>query len=98
MTTVKEAGKKGGSVKSPAKAKAAKANASKPRGKWITAIHAEWYDKAGVEHSDLVIVRGQFEDHDLQALIGVLEKHSMAMKFPIEGLRTLTAVSERFVL
>lgn len=33
-----ELGKKGGSAKSEAKTKAARANAAKPRGKWVTAI------------------------------------------------------------
>lgn len=36
MVTAQEMGKKGGQVSSPAKAAAARKNASKPRGKWVT--------------------------------------------------------------
>lgn len=98
MTTVKQAGKKGGSVKSEAKTKAAKANASKPRGKWVTAIHAEWADKHGQDHSALVIARGKFKEHAPQDLLAEIEKHPMAVKFPVADLWTITAVSERIVL
>jgi phage repressor protein C with HTH and peptisase S24 domain len=38
MVTAQEMGKKGGQAKSEAKAAAARKNASKPRGKWVTAI------------------------------------------------------------
>jgi hypothetical protein len=38
MVTASEMGKKGGQAKSEAKAAAARKNASKPRGKWVTAI------------------------------------------------------------
>lgn len=41
MVTASEMGKKGGSAKSEAKAAAARKNASKPRGKWVTAIAYE---------------------------------------------------------
>ena len=41
MVTAKEMGAIGGSAKSEAKAKAARKNASKPRGKWVTAIAFE---------------------------------------------------------
>ena len=41
MVTVQEMGKKGGQAKTPAKAEAARKNATKPRGKWVTAIAYE---------------------------------------------------------
>ena len=41
MVTASDMGKKGGSAKSEAKAAAARKNASKPRGKWVTAIAFE---------------------------------------------------------
>lgn len=54
-----ELGKKGGSVKSEAKAKAAKANAQKPRGKWVTAIAYAGIDGYGKSHKGLLIERGR---------------------------------------
>jgi len=45
MVTAQEMGKKGGQAKSLAKATAARKNASKPRGRWVTAIA---YEVAGV--------------------------------------------------
>lgn len=98
MTTVQQAGKKGGSVKSEAKSKAARANASKPRGKWVTAIHAEWADKDGNGHSALVLVRGKIGEHNPQDLLDEVEKHPIAIKFPVAELWTITATSERIVL
>lgn len=59
MVTASEMGKKGGSVKSEAKAEAARKNASKPRGKWVTAIA---YELAGVNRAfafGLVLVSGK---------------------------------------
>jgi hypothetical protein len=53
-----ELGKKGGQVKSAAKTEAARKNASKPRGKWFTAIA---YELDGVEKYKAfgaVLVRG----------------------------------------
>ena len=41
MVTAQEMGKKGGQAKSEAKAAAARKNATKPRGKWVTAIAYE---------------------------------------------------------
>ena len=41
MVTAQEMGKKGGSAKSESKTAAARKNASKPRGKWVTAIAYE---------------------------------------------------------
>ena len=38
MVTAQQMGSKGGKAKSPAKTAAARKNASKPRGKWVTAI------------------------------------------------------------
>ena len=46
MVTAQEMGKAGGKAKSEAKTAAARKNASKPRGKWVTAIA---YELANVE-------------------------------------------------
>lgn len=46
MVTASEMGKKGGQAKSEAKTAAARKNASKPRGRWVTAIA---YEVANVE-------------------------------------------------
>lgn len=46
MVTAQEMGKKGGSATSQAKTAAARKNARKPRGKWVTAIA---YELAGVK-------------------------------------------------
>lgn len=51
-----ELGKKGGSVKSEAKAKAARANAKKPRGKWVTAFGFVVADDDDKEHFGHVMV------------------------------------------
>ena len=59
MVTASEMGKKGGQAKSKAKAEAARKNASKPRGKWVTAIA---YELAGVKQAfafGLVLVAGK---------------------------------------
>ena len=59
MVTAQEMGKKGGQATSPAKAAAAKKNASKPRGKWVTAIA---YELSGVKDNiafGAVIVPGK---------------------------------------
>ncbi len=58
MVTASEMGKKGGEAKSEAKAAAARKNASKPRGKWVTAIA---YEIGNVEHHNafgVVITKG----------------------------------------
>lgn len=59
MVTAKEMGAKGGKAKSEAKTAAARKNASKPRGKWVTAIA---YELAGVNKAfsfGLVLVAGK---------------------------------------
>ncbi len=53
-----ELGKKGGSVKSEAKAKAAKANASKPRGKLVTVIAYRGTDPEGKEFFGATVEKG----------------------------------------
>lgn len=53
-----ELGKKGGSVKSEAKAKAAKANASKPRGKLVTVIAYRGEDHKGKEYFGATVEKG----------------------------------------
>jgi hypothetical protein len=59
MVTASEMGKKGGQAKSESKAAAARKNASRPRGKWVTAIA---YELAGVNPAfafGLVVVAGK---------------------------------------
>jgi hypothetical protein len=59
MVTASDMGKKGGQAKSEAKAAAARKNASKPRGKWATAIA---YDLDGVRDAvafGVVLVAGK---------------------------------------
>lgn len=53
-----ELGKKGGSVKSEAKAKAAKANASKPRGKLVTVIAYRGKDPEGKDCFGATVEKG----------------------------------------
>jgi hypothetical protein len=55
-----ELGKKGGSVKSAAKAKAARENAKKPRGKWVTGVAYTFFDPAGRAHEGLILLRGKW--------------------------------------
>ena len=58
MVTAQEIGKKGGQVKSQAKAAAARKNASKPRGKWVTAIAYELSGVGAHKAFGCVIARG----------------------------------------
>lgn len=55
-----ELGKKGGMAKSEAKTAAARANASKPRGKWVTAVAYHFFDTNGKGHSGLILMRGKW--------------------------------------
>lgn len=57
-----ELGKMGGSVKSEAKTKAAKANASKPRGKWVTAIAYRGITDDGMQRFGVALARGKLSD------------------------------------
>ena len=59
MVTASEMGKKGGSAKSDAKTAAARKNASKPRGKWVTAIAYELDDIAKYKAFGSVITTGK---------------------------------------
>ena len=95
MTTVKEAGKKGGSVKSEAKAKAAKANASKPRGKWITAVAFEYLSTSGSTHSGVLMKRGNL---GMDATVDAIHASWYARAWPIAEITDISTVSERFVL
>ena len=57
-----ELGKKGGSVKSEAKTRAAKANAAKPRGKWVTAIAYRGLTEDGRQRFGVALARGKLND------------------------------------
>jgi hypothetical protein len=58
MVTASEMGKKGGQAKSEAKAAAARKNASKPRGKWVTAIGYEIANVPAHKAFGCVITKG----------------------------------------
>jgi hypothetical protein len=58
MFTASEMGKKGGQAKSEAKAAAARKNASKPRGKWVTAIAYEITNVPAFKAFGCVITKG----------------------------------------
>ena len=58
-TAAQELGRKGGSVKSDKKAKAARENAKKPRCKWVSAFAYGVKGADGDDHVGLVMVRGK---------------------------------------
>ena len=58
MVTASEMGKKGGQAKSEAKAAAARKNASKPRGKWVTAIAYELANVPQFKAFGVVLTKG----------------------------------------
>lgn len=55
-----ELGKKGGMAKSEAKTVAARANAKKPRRKWITGVAYHFFDTNGGGHSGLILMPGKW--------------------------------------
>lgn len=64
-----ELGKKGGSVKSEAKAAAARENAKKPRGKYVTAIAYKGVDTDGKHRFGVALARGRLNDtQELEAV------------------------------
>ena len=76
-----ELGKKGGSVKSEAKTKAARENAKMPRGKWVTAVAYHFFDTNGKGHSGLLLLRGKWFPEttaDFPETKKMLEDHSKA--------------------
>ena len=58
MITASEMGRKGGLAKSEVKAAAARKNASKPRGTWVTAIAYEVANVPQFKAFGVVLVRG----------------------------------------
>lgn len=58
MVTASEMGRKGGQAKSEAKAAAARKNANKPRGKWVTAIAYEVANVPQFKAFGVVLARG----------------------------------------
>lgn len=72
-------GKKGGSVTSPAKAKAAKENAKKPRGKLVTVIAYRGRDLGGKDWFGAVVERGLLNaDQQFDAVCAVTKTHEWA--------------------
>ena len=65
MVTAQEMGSKGGKAKSDAKTTAARKNASKPRGKWVTFVHFKVLGSDDKVHSGMYCQRGKM-DLDLQ--------------------------------
>ena len=61
MVTAKEMGKKGGQAKSEAKAAAARKNASKPRGKWVTFVHYQVIGADDKTHTGCYWQRGKLD-------------------------------------
>ena len=61
MVTASEIGKKGGQAKSEAKAAAARKNASKPRGKWVTFVHYTVDGADGKEYGGCFSWRGKLD-------------------------------------
>lgn len=61
-----ELGKKGGSAKSEAKTKAARANAAKPRGKWVTAIAYRGLTSDGRQLFGVALARGKLSSDEAQ--------------------------------
>jgi hypothetical protein len=61
MVTASEMGKKGGQAKSEAKAAAARKNASKPRGKWVTFVHYRVKMKSGQAVAGCFSQRGKLD-------------------------------------
>ena len=93
-TTVAEAGKKGGSVKSDAKTLAAKKKKKKPRGKWVTAISFSFRAESGEIVSGLAIKRGRLND---DRLFDVVNDSEEAQKHGAVEILTLNSKEERIV-
>ena len=93
-TTVVEAGKKGGSVKSDAKTLAAQANAKKPRGKWVTAISFSFRARNCEVMTGLIIKRGRLSDAKLLAAINA---SSEAVNHDIQEILAFESKEERLV-
>ena len=60
MVTASEMGKKGGKATSEAKTLAARKNASKPRGKWVTMFHYGVTRADGKKHCGHVLLLSKF--------------------------------------
>ena len=95
MTTVKEAGKKGGSVKSEAKTKAVRENAKKPRGKWITAVSFEYIGHDGERRSGVFMKRGNLS---MDATVDAIHASWQAKAWPIKEITRISTEAQRFVL
>ena len=95
MTTVQQAGKKGGSVKSEAKAKAVRENAKKPRGKLVTAISFMYICDDGKERSGVIIKRGKLSEN---AVVDAIYDSWHSDSWPIAEIAEIETVSERLVL
>ena len=87
MVTAQEMGKKGGQATSQAKSAAAKKNASKPRGKWVTAIAYELDDIAAYKAFGSVIVFGKPPAGALACqdwLVGAIRSEGVGLKDEVE--------------
>lgn len=63
-----ELGRKGGQAKSPAKTAAARANAKKPRGKWVTAV-AYRVKSDGKFYQGVAVRRGDLKEDQILDLV-----------------------------
>jgi len=95
MTTVKEAGKKGGQAKSAAKTAAVRENAKKPRGKWITAVAFAYTCTEGKPCRGVFMKRGNLS---MDAMVDAIHDSWQARAWPIKEITDISGVSERFVL
>lgn len=73
MVTASDMGRKGGSVKSDAKTRAARKNAAKPRGKWVTAIAYKLTEHGGREYFGVAMLRGKIDAASEAAFQAVLD-------------------------
>lgn len=79
--------KKGGQAKSEQKTKAARKNASKPRGKWVTAIAyaANFNGDEGESKEGLMLVPGKFDVENIEKVLDLIRKNTG--KDPLEILK-----------
>ena len=94
----KDISKKGGSVKSEAKTKAARKNAKKPRGIWVTAIAFEFVDGDNKAHFGTLLHRGRVPSGDAMFdwVIKLIEKEHGYANYEVVEITDLAMKSERF--
>lgn len=91
-------GRSGGAVKSEAKTKAARTNAKKPRGIWVTAIAFEFVDGDEKTHFGTLLHRGRVPSGDdmFDWVIKLIEKEPAYTSCEVVEITELAMKSERF--